>query len=163
MLVYRNEKGENVIEEDKNITYVRRFLKNSFHQSEFAEKFYFDEKKGKFPFLQKLCFKVLHWLECATFTDYYPAEFVINRLSAESLWTVIGDEYTKILTFSHPTHLFISPEFFSRLMGEDQAQYYFSYEAESSRLSFFLGMEIIVTPTVKDYFMVEIPKYQRRG
>lgn len=31
MLVYKNEKGEDVIEEDRNITYVRRFLKNSFH------------------------------------------------------------------------------------------------------------------------------------
>ena len=162
MLVYRNEKGENVIEEDKSIAYARRFLKNSFHQSEFAEKFYFDEKIGKFPLLQKLCFKILRWLGCATFIDYYPTEFVINRLSAESLWAMIGNEYTKLRQFSHPTHLFIGPEFFSRLMGEDQAQYYFLYEAESSRLTCFLGMEIIVTPTVKDYFMVEIPKYQRR-
>ena len=163
MLVYKNEKGENVIEEDKNISYTRRFLKNNFHKSEFAEKFYFDEKSGKFPFFQKLCFKVLRWLECATFTNYYPTEFVVNRLSAESLWAMIGDEYTKLRQFSHPTHLFISPEFFSRLMGEDQAKYYYSYEAESSRLTFFLGMEIIVTPTVEGYFMVEIPKYQRRG
>ena len=163
MLVYKNEKGEDVIEGDKSITYVRRFLKDSFHQSEFVEKFYFDEKAGKFPFLQKLCFKILRWLGCATFIDYYPTEFVINRLSAESLWAMIGDEYTKLRQFSFPTHLFISPEFFSRLMGENQAQYYFSYEAESSRLTSFLGMEIIVTPTVKDYFMVEIPKYQRRG
>ena len=31
MLVYKNEKGENVIEGDKSITYVRRFLKDSFH------------------------------------------------------------------------------------------------------------------------------------
>ena len=40
MLIYKNEKGENIIEEDQNVSYVRRFLKNSFHQSEFAEKFY---------------------------------------------------------------------------------------------------------------------------
>ena len=163
MLIYKNEKGENIIEEDQNVSYVRRFLKNSFHQSEFAEKFYFDEKIGKFPLLQKLCFKILRWLGCATFIDYYPTEFVINRLSAESLWAMIGNEYTKLRQFSFPTHLFISPEFFSRLMGEDQIYYYMSYEAESSRLTSFLGMEIIVTPTVKDYFMVEIPKYQRRG
>ena len=159
MLVYKNEKGEDVIEEDRNITYVRRFLKNSFHQSEFAEKFYFDEKIGKFPLLQKLCFKILRWLGCATFIDYYPTEFVINRLSAESLWAMIGNEYTRLRQFSRPTHLFISPEYFSRLINEDQSRYYLSYEEKSSRISHIFGMEIIVTLTIESYFMVEMPKY----
>ena len=159
MLIYKNEKGENIIEEDKNITYTRRFLKNNFHQSEFAEKFYFDEKIGKFPLLQKLCFKVLRWLGCATFIDYYPTEFVINRLSAESLWAMIGNEYTRLRQFSRPTHLFISPEYFSRLMGENQTRYYLSYEEKSSRISRIFGMEIIVTLTIESYFMVEMPKY----
>ena len=158
MLVYKNKKGENIIETDKNIIYSRRSLKNVFHLSEFEDKFYFNEKVGKFHLLQKLCFKVLKWLKCATFTEYYPSEFVINRLSPESLWDMIGDEYTKILQFSHPTHLFISPDLLSRLLKEDMAQYYLSYEEKSTRLTCFLGMEIIVTPTINSYFIVEMPK-----